>query len=97
MPGPNPRHPQYGGKRCWHYGDDPINYEDSAWVAKALRLSPTAIRIRNAGAADPLGARAAHVHENLVETNGRELASEMWVQALDELDDADGVERTEDR
>lgn len=57
------------------------------------KLSPTAIRIRNADAHDPSGDSGGRVYDNLVKVHGKSLADEMWTEALDELDDANGVER----
>jgi len=57
------------------------------------KLSPTAIRIRNADANDPSGEAGNRVYDHLVAERGQAEADELWTQALNELDDANGVER----
>jgi hypothetical protein len=56
-------------------------------------LSPTAIRIRNADERDPSGFATDRIFDSLVIQHGYERAGEIWDQALNELDDANGVER----
>jgi len=57
------------------------------------KLSPTAIRIRNADERDPSGDSALRIYPDLLKTYGETEGRRMWVQALNELDDANGVER----
>lgn len=57
------------------------------------KLSPTAIRIRNADERDPSGDSALRIYPDLLRTHGETAGREMWIQALNELDDANGVER----
>jgi len=57
------------------------------------KLSPTAIRIRNADERDPSGVTADRIYDELVAAHGHATADEMWTQAINELDDANGVER----
>jgi hypothetical protein len=55
-------------------------------------LSPTAIRIRNADAHDPSGNGSLRIYPVLLRTHGETAGREMWTQALNELDDANGME-----
>jgi len=60
------------------------------------KLSPTAVRIRNADERDPFGNASLRIYPDLLRTYGETVGREMWTQALNELDAANGVERTED-
>lgn len=55
------------------------------------KLSPTAIRIRNADAHDPTGNTALRIYPDLLRTHGETAGREMWIQALNELDNANSV------
>lgn len=58
-------------------------------------LGLIAIRIRNADAQDPSGEAALQIYPDLLRTYGETAGREMWTQALNELDDANGVERAD--
>lgn len=58
-------------------------------------LSPTAIRIRNADEYDPSGDASLWIYADLLRTHGETAGREMWTKALNELDDANGVDVSE--
>lgn len=58
-------------------------------------LSPTAIRIRNADTHDPSGDSSLRIYADLLRTHGEIEGRELWTQALNEIDDANGVEQAD--
>lgn len=60
--------------------------------ASTADLSPTATRIRNADARDPSGNASLRIYPDLLRTHGETAGREMWVQALNELDNANSME-----